>query len=406
MERKRGDLWALILAAGEGTRMARLTSLVHGKAVPKQFAALDGDRTFVQKTVDRLAGLVPHGRTIVVVAEGQQDYAREQLRGYRGLTVLPQPMDLGTGAGVLFPLCHVLARDPNARVAIFPADHLVRDQAAFVAAVRRGLRAAEETPSGVAVLGAEPTRADSNLGWIMPDRKPRPGRSGVRAIRRIFDTAPAELAELLVGMGGLWNTNITVGSGAALWQLFEEHLPSQTTAFRRYMAHIGFPHERRIREDVYFEALPRGPRAVSRRRRRRDGGGGGLVRQRHARALPRVAARDASAPGAALPAPARPGGPSPERVPAGRVRRGLSWPDRGSGARASKKRDAGTSRGRPASRVLAATLWPAQGCWAGVWAACASCCFSFSLAAIWICTRRFCWRPSGVELSATGRSSA
>jgi mannose-1-phosphate guanylyltransferase len=246
MQRKRGELWAVVLAAGEGTRMARLTTMLYGKAVPKQFAAIDGERSFLQRTLDRLSTLVPPSRTVVVVAEAQLDYARAQLGEWKGVTVVPQPVDLGTGPGVFLPLCHILAADPEARVAILPADHEVRDDEAFVGSLRRAFRAAERVPSGVAVMGAPAERAESGLGWIVPEDGPRPvsGPSRVaqaRTVRRVLQNTPAPVSELLFETGALRNTNIVVGRAAALWTTMEQHLPSQAEAFRGYLKALGRP---------------------------------------------------------------------------------------------------------------------------------------------------------------------
>jgi mannose-1-phosphate guanylyltransferase len=50
---RRENLWAIVLAAGEGTRLSTLTSFLHGWNMPKQFAVLWGGRTFLTRTLDR-----------------------------------------------------------------------------------------------------------------------------------------------------------------------------------------------------------------------------------------------------------------------------------------------------------------------------------------------------------------
>src|SRR6185369_1596128 len=100
-----------------------------------------------------IAALVPPERTVVVVADGYAALAEEQLALYPGVEIVRQPANRGTGAGVLLPLAHVLARDPAARAVVFPSDHHVHREAPFIDAVERALLAAELSGTGVTLVG-------------------------------------------------------------------------------------------------------------------------------------------------------------------------------------------------------------------------------------------------------------
>jgi mannose-1-phosphate guanylyltransferase len=71
------DLWAIVLAGSEGTRLAPVTRLLYGCEVPKQFAFL-GDGSLLQRTMDRIAPIVPTHRTVVVVAQNRRQIAETQ----------------------------------------------------------------------------------------------------------------------------------------------------------------------------------------------------------------------------------------------------------------------------------------------------------------------------------------
>src|SRR5450432_3694667 len=96
--------WALILAAGQGQRLARLTRALYGHEVPKQFAALDGDRTMLQQTLARANQLTPSDRCVVVVSEEHGALARDQLITFAGVRIVEQPRNVGTLPGLLLPL--------------------------------------------------------------------------------------------------------------------------------------------------------------------------------------------------------------------------------------------------------------------------------------------------------------
>src|SRR5712691_5007185 len=116
--------WAVVLAAGDGARLRPLTRLLYEQDLPKQFAVIEGGRSLLQSTLDRLAARFPAERT-VVVGKSQETVARHQLRDFAGVEIVAQPRNLGTGPGLLLPLARVRAREPGARVAVFPSDHHV-----------------------------------------------------------------------------------------------------------------------------------------------------------------------------------------------------------------------------------------------------------------------------------------
>lgn len=248
--------WAVVLAAGEGSRMAPLTRALYGHEVPKQFAALDGDRTLLQRTMDRIAPITPPERTVVVVSDSCEDLARTQLQGYPGVEIVPQPSNIGTGNGILLPLAHVLARDPQADVAVYPSDHHIRRPDPFREAVDRAVRIARRCDSGVALLGAAAERPAVDLGWIVRGN-PLGGRlDRAWSVQRFVEKPPEALAMLLLGTGGLWNTMVIIGRARTLWELSRRHLPEQTRAFDAYLLQIGSANLRQSRELIYRHLLP------------------------------------------------------------------------------------------------------------------------------------------------------
>jgi mannose-1-phosphate guanylyltransferase len=245
--------WAVILAAGEGTRLAAVTAAVHGTAIPKQFAAICGDRTFIQRTIDRVACLIPPERTVVVVAAAREELARAQLAGFDGIEIVVQPANRGTGAGVLLPLAHVLARDPEAEVVILPSDHFVERPEAFRGAIARAWRVAAKAPARVALVGAAAESAATDLGWMVGAALA--GGGGARVVRRFVEKPNDATALGLLAEGALWNTLIVAGKAQALWQLGKKHVPAVTAALARYRRFIGKPGAAAVLRDIYA-ALP------------------------------------------------------------------------------------------------------------------------------------------------------
>ena len=145
-------LWALVLAGGDGTRLAPLTRLIAGLPIPKQYCRLLGDRSLLEATLDRIAPLVPRTRTLVIVNRGHLSLARPQLRRIPSANVVVQPRNRDTGPGLVTSLLALEHREPKATAAVFPSDHHVRDQAAFrrrVAEMRSVVAQHPDTAAGI-----------------------------------------------------------------------------------------------------------------------------------------------------------------------------------------------------------------------------------------------------------------
>jgi mannose-1-phosphate guanylyltransferase len=223
--RERHDLWSIVLAAGDGTRLTPLTLALYGEELPKQFAHIESNRSLLQATVERALGWSAPERIVVVVASEREQIARRQLSAYGPVRIIAQPRNLGTGPGILLPLSHVLALDPEATVVLLPSDHYVRDDGPFRAAVQQA-RSRTEASGSVVLIGALPEAPDTQYGWIVPRTSP----SGEVYVDCFEEKPNAAVAKRLLAKGGLWNTFVLLGSAARLWQLGHEYLPKQTQA--------------------------------------------------------------------------------------------------------------------------------------------------------------------------------
>ena len=238
-------LWAIVLAAGEGKRLAPLTRALYGWELPKQFAVLHGGRSLLQTTMDRVAPLVPPERTVVVVGLAHEGLARLQLAEHRGVEIVGQPRNLDTGPGILLPLTHVLARDPGASVVVLPSDHYVADARPLLRAVRTAVTFSGRAGDLLTLFGVVPDRAETEYGWIVPGRRVDGGTGdGLRGVRRFVEKPLRHEAQRLLASGGLWNTFISTGLAANYWALAKRHLPSQTTLFEKYISRSTDPGKR------------------------------------------------------------------------------------------------------------------------------------------------------------------
>jgi mannose-1-phosphate guanylyltransferase len=246
--------WAVVLAAGDGTRLRPLTRLLYGEDLPKQFAAIEGERSLIQVTLDRLASHFAPERTVVVVGKPYEAIARRQLRDYEGVDVVVQPRNLGTGPGLLLPLARIRTRDRSARVAVFPADHYVSRPKQLLDGVGSALDAAARP--GLTLIGVQADRAETEYGWIVPGHRASKNAAAIQVVHRFVEKPDRAIAEKLLRQGALWNTFISIGRVREFWAAAHRHLPRVARLLDLYAERVGQTDEGSLLERLYAKMEP------------------------------------------------------------------------------------------------------------------------------------------------------
>ena len=153
----------LIMCGGAGTRLWPASREVHPEAVP----AVVRDALDVSGNAARVSDATLFERPIVITNAAYRFMVLEQLAEI-GLEadVLLEPMRRDSGPAIAAGAAFAQTRDGEAIVLALAADHVVRDTAAFVAACREGLAAAEA--GRIVTFGVKPERAATEYGYISP----------------------------------------------------------------------------------------------------------------------------------------------------------------------------------------------------------------------------------------------
>jgi mannose-1-phosphate guanylyltransferase len=245
-------LWSVILAGGEGTRLSALVHRWLGRPKPKQYCTFVGTRSMFQHTLDRASRLSSLDRIVTVVARNHRHDALAQLDGKGGSTVLFQPANRDTAAGVFLPLTYIRAKAPQATAVLYPSDHFVYPEDRFFDTVRQAVRVAESWPHRVVMLGVAPDRLELDYGWIQPGQflADLSGES-VRAVHSFLEKPDAAQADAALRTGALWNTLVCAANVELLWSLGWQCVPEMMPRFERLGQAIGGPEEGRVLESIY-----------------------------------------------------------------------------------------------------------------------------------------------------------
>ncbi len=244
-----GQRWVVLLAAGEGSRVRKLTSGPDGEEIPKQYYAWGGVDSMLRWTMNRSASVAPLNRTVAVVAGQHKRWWKDQLKDLPGDNILVQPKNRGTGAGILFPVLEILRRDPEATVAVMPTDHYVEHEPRLQSAIREAFEAVNKDRKQVVLVGIEPRQWENGYGWIVPSGPPR----GIQRVRTFVEKPDRSKGRKLMQSGALMNSFIFVGAAKAIHGMVADTAPEVARRLGIWQQAV---QRTAARLDSLYEAMP------------------------------------------------------------------------------------------------------------------------------------------------------
>ena len=214
------DLYVLILAGGSGERFWPYSR----RATPKQLLKLFSDRTMLEETIARLGDAVPSERIFVLTNREQEAAVRASCPALPAENIVAEPAKRDTAPAVALGVGLVLRRDPQAVMAVLPADHLIKDAAPFRRDLLAGAQAAE---SGAPLtIGIKPTWACPGFGYIEQGRCVSDADPAVYEVKRFREKPDAALAESFLKQGNFrWNAGMFIWSIPAIMGELTKHAP-------------------------------------------------------------------------------------------------------------------------------------------------------------------------------------
>jgi mannose-1-phosphate guanylyltransferase len=214
-------IWGLVLAGGDGTRLAGFTTWLTGEAVPKQYCRFVAGRSLLELTLDRLTPHIPPARTAVIVNRDHARWAAPQLDPRRIGEVIVQPRNRDTGPGMMLSLLRIALRDPRAIVVVAPSDHWVSDDAAFMMHVMDAVGAVEQHPDRLVCLGVVPDHPDTGLGYLVPGSTRLAGTRAADVTGFCEKPDPLQ-AGRLIAAGAVWNAFVMAFRADTVLDLLEQ----------------------------------------------------------------------------------------------------------------------------------------------------------------------------------------
>ena len=216
-------LHAVIMAGGAGTRFwpeSRADS-------PKQLLKLATERTMLQMTVDRLDGLVSPDQTLIVTNERLVKASRAQLPHLPPAAIIGEPCKRDTAPCIGLAALVLSKQDPEATLAVMPADHVIGPTEKFQQALQGAADLVAGEPGKIVTFGIKPTFAAETFGYIERGEQHIATHDlAAFEVARFREKPDATTAEEYLASGKFyWNSGIFVWQASTILKALEQHQP-------------------------------------------------------------------------------------------------------------------------------------------------------------------------------------
>ncbi|MGB8412422.1 MAG: sugar phosphate nucleotidyltransferase [Candidatus Binatus sp.] len=255
--KRKQNSWAIVLAGGEGTRLADLSCRIAGEKTPKQFCRIMDDQSLIEQTRQRVELAIPKDRIFYALSRSHERYYIPLLFDVLLARLVVQPVNRGTAPAILYSLMRLGLVDPNAHVALFPCDHYVSDDRLFMRHIQVAFDVIDARPELIVVLGIAPSTPEPEYGWIEPASPFRCGEETLFHVRRFIEKPPVEQAHRMYEHGRfLWNSFVLVARLPNLLALMIRTLPELYDLFAQFSETLGTEFEREALEIIYRAIAP------------------------------------------------------------------------------------------------------------------------------------------------------
>lgn len=219
----------VVLSGGSGSRLWPKSRHHY----PKQLHKLYGSHTMLQHTLMRVEHLAEP--PIVICNNDQRFMVAEQTRALAlNAEIILEPVARNTAPAIAVAALQGMQRDENAIIAVFPADHLIRDSKAFKEALDAAIGAAGE--GKLVTFGVVPTHPETGYGYIKCSVK-ADAPLAASQVAGFVEKPNSDLAQQYVDSGEYyWNSGMFVFSAKTLLAELEKYHPAMLAQCRQALA--------------------------------------------------------------------------------------------------------------------------------------------------------------------------
>lgn len=228
-------LHVVIMAGGSGTRFWPESR----RERPKQFLKLAGERSLLQGTFDRCLPLVAPEQVWVVTNAVQAGQTRQQLPEIPAGNVVIEPCARNTAPCIGLAAVRLLHQDPDAVMAVLPADHVIQPPEVFRGALESASELVAADGSRLVLFGVPPNHPATGFGYIERGEAVADSKNAwqVASFREKPDRKTAE--EYLRSGRFYWNCGIFVWRADRILKAIQAHEPEMHDRLQQLASVVG-----------------------------------------------------------------------------------------------------------------------------------------------------------------------
>lgn len=226
--------YIVIMAGGIGSRFWPYSR----NNRPKQFLDILGTgRSLLQMTYDRFLEIGDPTRFFVVTNQSYLELVLEQLPDLKPEQILTEPLRRNTATCIAYAAYKIHAFDPEAKLIVTPADHLILQEKRFIETIQRAIQASR-IDGRLITIGIKPNRPETGYGYIQYLESENGDPS--MKVKTFTEKPNAKLAKTFVESGDfVWNSGMFVWKVKSLLEAFAEHMPDIAEVFEDGKTHFG-----------------------------------------------------------------------------------------------------------------------------------------------------------------------
>ena len=207
----------IILAGGSGSRLWPLSRELY----PKQLLKLNFNKSLLEKTYERLMGIMDIDNIIAITNAKHYSSVKMQLSEYtKDVRVLAEPSAKNTAPAIAIATKYLLDFDKDDIILVVPSDHLIKDSKKFRETIETAKKVAQE--GYIVTIGVKPDHASSGFGYIQTGQKLSEGYK----VSHFVEKPDIEKAKkYLSDPSYYWNCGIFVFRASVLMEALKEYAP-------------------------------------------------------------------------------------------------------------------------------------------------------------------------------------